>query len=61
MLETVIISLVVAGAAIYIGRSLYRSIAGKKSASCDCKTDCALSEHCGSEQTCPPAGRDNRS
>jgi hypothetical protein len=58
MIETVIIAFVVTAAAVYIGRSLYRTVAGRKSTQCDCKDGCALSEQCPTADVGPAAGRD---
>lgn len=50
MAETVIIVVIVAGAAVYLGYSLFRSIAGRKK-SCSCTTDCPIKEKCDTAET----------
>jgi hypothetical protein len=45
MAETVSIVVIVAGAALYLGFSLFRTIAGRKK-SCNCTADCLIKERC---------------
>ena len=50
MFETVIIVVVVAGAALYTGVTLFRAIAGRRK-SCRCETGCPISDQCNSVET----------
>lgn len=47
MLETIILWLIIAAAAIYSGRNIYRTLSGKTKG-CGCGCDC------GEERTSPP-------
>ncbi|MDF1577345.1 MAG: FeoB-associated Cys-rich membrane protein [Desulfurivibrionaceae bacterium] len=47
MLENIILWLIIAGAALYCGRTIYRTLSGR-SRGCGCGCDC------GEERTSPP-------
>jgi hypothetical protein len=63
MMESIIVIMIVAVAALFVGRSLYRTVTGKSSA-CSCSTGCPFADGCEGippfpsirEQTAIPEG-----